>query len=220
MGLETKGTIRDDTLQGFTSLVEDNIERLSETNELCEDGPDLTPSSNLMYLTPPSTFSSGHSEVEVEDDVVLGASRRLRAAVDRILKLLSEIVTAHQEHDFNSVIKRNEELVAELNEECTRRNKLTAQLLQIEDRVKTLEKEKTSLSEKVVDYNEAKRQMASMRTKIDEYEAERDKWISDNKRLEKEKCTFAQGLPQLQQSKILIISLTDCTFIFYLSLLN
>jgi hypothetical protein len=82
---------------------------------------------------------------------------------------------------------------------------LTAQLFHIEDRVKALEKEKKSLSEKVIDYNETKRQMETMRMKIDEYEAERDKWINDNKRLEKEKCSFAQGLPQLQQSKIIII---------------
>jgi hypothetical protein len=209
MGIETNGTNKDDILQGFTSLGEDNMERLSETNDLCEDGPDLTPSSNLLYLTPNSTYISGQSEVEVEDDVVLGASRRLRAAVDRILKLLSEIVAAHQEHDFSSVLKRNDELVSELNEECSRRDKLTAQLFHIEDRVKALEKEKKCLSEKVIDYNETKRQMETMRIKIDEYESERDKWINDNKRLEKEKCSFAQGLPQLQQSKIIIIKVWD-----------
>ena len=91
--------------------------------------------------------------------------------------------------------------MSELNEECVRRNKLTAQLLQIEDRVKTLEKEKTSLSEKVIDYNEIKRQMETMRAKLNEYELERDKWINDNKRLEEEKSSFAKGLPQLQKSK-------------------
>ncbi|CAG2161227.1 unnamed protein product, partial [Oppiella nova] len=179
MGIENKVTNKEELLQSFVSLNEDINERLEETNELCEDGPDLTPHSNAIYYTPPS----GHNnEVEMEEDVVLGASRRLRTAVDRILKLLSEIVSTQHEHDFSSVAKKNEELLSELNEECVRRNKLTAQLLQIEDRVKSLEKEKTSLSDKLIDYNEMKRQLETTRAKMNEYELERDKWLNDNKR--------------------------------------
>lgn len=187
------------SLQGFPSFGEDTIERLSqgESTELCEDGPDLTPSSNLIYVTPPSSFNVSQN---VEDDVVLGASRRLRSAVDRILKLLNEIVVAHQEHDYNLLLKRNEELLNELNEECVRRNKLTSQLLQNEERVKILEKEKTELTEKMIDYNDCKKQYVIIKSRLGEYEAERDKWIVDNQRLENEKCTFAQGLPKLQQS--------------------
>ncbi|CAG2166970.1 unnamed protein product [Oppiella nova] len=199
MGIENKVTNKEELLQSFVSLNEDINERLEETNELCEDGPDLTPNSNAIYYTPPS----GHNnEVEMEEDVVLGASRRLRTAVDRILKLLSEIVSTQHEHDFSSVAKKNEELLSELNEECVRRNKLTAQLLQIEDRVKSLEKEKTSLSDKLIDYNEMKRQLETTRAKMNEYELERDKWLNDNKRLQDEKCSFAQGLPQLQKISI------------------
>ena len=201
MGIESRVTNREEFLQSFVSLNEDLVERLSET-DLCEDGPDLTPnSSNALYFTPPS----GQNEVEMEEDVVLGASRRLRAAVDRILKLLSEIVTKQSEHDFNALHKKNEDLLSELNEECVRRNKLTAQLLQIEDRVKTLEKEKTTLSEKLIDYNETKRQLETIKVKLNEYEIERDKWLNDSKRLEEEKSCFAQGLPQLQKSKSSII---------------
>ena len=195
MGIENRVSNREELLQSFVSLNEDAVERLSETNDLCEDGPDLTPNSTNLYFTPPS----GHNEVE--EDVVLGASRRLRTAVDRVLKLLSEIVSTHSEYDLNALSKRNEELVSELNEECDRRNKLTSQLIHIEDRVKILEKEKMDLSEKVIDYNDTKRQMETMRIKLNEYECERDKWINDNKRLEEEKCSFAQGLPQLQKSK-------------------
>ena len=33
-----------------------------------------------------------------------------------------------------------------------------------------------------------------MRTKLEEYEAERDKWINDNKRLEEEKMLFRTGI--------------------------
>lgn len=210
LGIEGNNCYARDDAQGFTSLGDENMERLSETNDLCEDGPDLTPHS--MYINPSSTFTANQNEVEVEDDVVLGASRRLRSAVDRVLKILSEVMGSH--YDRDSLLRRNEELMAELNEECTRRDKLTAQLLQIEDRVKVLEKEKISLSAKVTDYNELKQQMSAMKVRIDEYESERDKWINDNKRLEKEKSSFAQGLPQLQQSKTLCcITLLNCTVI-------
>lgn len=202
MGYETDHTPRDDLLQGLPSLGEETLERLSqgEINELCEDGPDLTPSSNLLYMTPPSTCNVNNTEGE--DDVVLGASRRLRSAVDRILKLLNENVIAHQQHDYNAILKRNEELVTELNEECSRRDKLTAQLLQNEQQVASLEKEKTKLTDILIEHNENKRQMESMKAKIEEYENERDKWAQDNQRLEKDRFSFTQGLPQLHQSKI------------------
>ncbi|CAG2101665.1 unnamed protein product [Medioppia subpectinata] len=196
MGIENRVTNKEELLQSFVSINDDVNERLEETNELCEDGPDLTPNSNAVYYTPPS------GQNEVEEDVVLGASRRLRTAVDRILKLLSEVLSAQHEHDYSSVAKKNEELLSELNEECVRRNKLTTQLFQIEDRVKSLEKEKSTLSENLIDYNEMKRQLETTRAKLNEYELERDKWMSDNKRLEDEKSSFAQGLPQLQKKLV------------------
>lgn len=195
MGIENRVSNKEELLQSFVSLNEDFAERLSETNDLCEDGPDLSPNSTNLYFTPPL------GQNEAEEDVVLGASRRLRTAVDRVLKLLSDIVSTHSEQDFNGLLKKNEELQSELNEECVRRNKLTSQLLQIEDRVKALEKEKITLTEKIIDYNETKRQMETMRVKLNEYELERDKWIADQKRLEEEKSSFAQGLPDLQKSK-------------------
>lgn len=212
MGYETDNAHRDDLLQGFPSLGEETLERLSqgETNELCEDGPDLTPSSNLLYMTPPSTCNAHNTEGE--DDVVLGASRRLRSAVDRILKLLNENVIAHQQHDYSAILKRNEELVTELNEECSRRDKLTAQLLQNEQRVLSLEKDKNKLTDILIEHNENKRQMEMMKAKIEEYENERDKWAQDNQRLEKDRFSFSQGLPQLHQSKVHLFHLLHSSF--------
>ena len=187
--------------------LEDTIERLSicDTNtELSEDGPDL--------ITPNSTLYSGlglsartkelsQSNVSVEDDVVLGASRRLRAAVERILRLLNEIVNLNQGQDVQDIIRRNDELVNDLNEEIRRRDKLTHQLLIAEEQIKLLEKYKNKAKSEKLEYEEMERQFYLLKSKVERLEAEREAWFLEKEELNKLKSSFVEGLPKLQQSK-------------------
>lgn len=187
--------------------LEDTIERLSicDTNtELSEDGPDL--------ITPNSTLYSGlglsartkelsQSNVSVEDDVVLGASRRLRAAVERILRLLNEIVNLNQGQDVQDIIRRNDELVNDLNEEIRRRDKLTHQLLIAEEQIKLLEKYKNKANSEKLEYEEMERQFYLLKSKVERLEAEREAWFLEKEELNKLKSSFVEGLPKLQQSK-------------------
>lgn len=194
LGLESKSARGpEDNLLGFPSLEDERISEL--TLELCEDGPDLTPSS-MVYSS--HSFSGTN---DIEDDVVLGASRRLRFAVERVLKILSEVVEHHSEHDIKDLLKQKDELSLELTEEVQRRDKLTRQLLEKENLVHTLESEKEILSEQALHFNEIKAENEQLKSKLEEYERDRDKFITDHKRFESEKSTFSQGLPQLQQSK-------------------
>ena len=186
--------------------LEDAFERLSvgeANNELSDDGPDLITSSSTFYssLDLSSISKDVSQNINVEDDVVLGASRRLRAAVERILRLLNEIVNINQEHDVQDLIRRNDELVNELNEEVKRREKLTHQLLLAEKSVKLLEESKNKFSLELLDYQTIKKEFDSMKSKLEKYEMEREEWAFEKEQLKKDKSNFFQGLPELQQSK-------------------
>lgn len=62
--------------------------------DFCDDGPDLITSFLISGGTDGSPDST---TVNIDDDVVLGASRRLRAAVDRILHLLKNVAALQYE---------------------------------------------------------------------------------------------------------------------------
>lgn len=213
----------DDSLdRGFPSLEPDQPERLlmSTTSEiatfdlLCEDGPDLTTPSELIYSNPLSCSTTiagsgstaivnGTQSNDIEDDVVLGASRRLRLAVERVLKILADTLE-RQKQDFEELRRQKDELRMEFQEECQRSDKLTRQLMEKEQLVKTLENEKKILNDQLIDFNEMKLQQQCLRDKLEEFERERDRFVTDNKRFEMERKSFDKGLPQLHQSKSLL----------------
>nr|XP_027200506.1 A-kinase anchor protein 9-like isoform X3 [Dermatophagoides pteronyssinus] len=216
----------DDSFGGFPSLDHDQSERLlmSTTNSeivtfdlLCEDGPDLTTPSDLIYNSNnPLSYStnttitgSGSKSLmngqsnDIEDDVVLGASRRLRLAVERVLKILSNTMD-QQKQDYNELQQQKNELQIEFQEECKRSDQLTRQLMEKEQTVKILENEKKLLNDQLIDYNEIRLQQQCLREKLDEFEHERDRFINDNKRFEMERKSFDKGLPQLHQNKELL----------------
>nr|XP_046908287.1 A-kinase anchor protein 9-like isoform X3 [Dermatophagoides farinae] len=213
----------DDSLdRGFPSLEPDQPERLlmSTTSEiatfdlLCEDGPDLTTPSELIYSNPLSCSTTiagsgstaivnGTQSNDIEDDVVLGASRRLRLAVERVLKILADTLE-RQKQDFEELRRQKDELLMEFQEECQRSDKLTRQLMEKEQLVKTLENEKKILNDQLIDFNEMKLQQQCLRDKLEEFERERDRFVTDNKRFEMERKSFDKGLPQLHQKKELL----------------
>lgn len=197
------GFHREDVLPSL----EDMADRLSQgesNNDLCEDGLDLiTPTSFYAPLNLPPTSMLSTSNMNPgnpEDDVVLGASRRLRAAVDKILNILSDIVTSHECHDVQELLRKNEDLNVELNEEVVRREKLTNDLIKTEEQLASLLEKSCYWEEQLQDYNEIKRQNKDLERKLEEYQSERQKWIEDKITLEKDKNAFASGLPQLHQS--------------------
>ena len=191
----------DDSFGGFPSLDHDQSERLlmSTTNSeivtfdlLCEDGPDLTTPSDLIYNNNPLSYStnttitgSGSKSLmngqsnDIEDDVVLGASRRLRLAVERVLKILSNTMD-QQKQDYNELQQQKNELQIEFQEECKRSDQLTRQLMEKEQTVKILENEKKLLNDQLIDYNEIRLQQQCLREKLDEFEHERDRFIIIN----------------------------------------
>lgn len=196
LGLESKAAQPDDSgLLGFPSLDDERISDLT-FDGLCDDGPDLTPSS-MVY----SSHSLNATSNDIEDDVVLGASRRLRLAVERVLSILSGLADHHSQHDIKELLKQKDELALELQEEVQRRDKLTRQLLEKESALHSVESEKRSLVERTADYAEVKVEREQLKLKLEEYERDRDKFLSDHQRFELEKSTFAQGLQPLQQSK-------------------
>lgn len=196
LGLESKAAQPDDSgLLAFPSLDDERISDLT-FDGLCDDGPDLTPSS-MVY----SSHSLNATSNDIEDDVVLGASRRLRLAVERVLSILSGLADHHSQHDLKELLKQKDELALELQEEVQRRDKLTRQLLEKESALHSVETEKRSLVERTADYTEVKVEREQLKLKLEEYERDRDKFLSDHQRFESEKSTFAQGLQPLQQSK-------------------
>lgn len=170
------------------------------TFELDEDGPDLTPLS-MIY----SSYSLNTSFNDIEDDVVLGASHRLRHAVQHLLKVFANLVEYTRKIGTNgidtiAILKQKDELLLELQEEVVRRDKLTTQLLEKEHLVHNLESEKNVLQDQLMDYNEIRSEHEQLKLKCAEYEHDRDRLINEHKRLEMEKSSFSQGLPQLHQS--------------------
>lgn len=177
------------------------------TFELDEDGPDLTPLS-MIY----SSYSLNTSFNDIEDDVVLGASHRLRHAVQHLLKVFANLVEYTRKIGTNgidtiAILKQKDELLLELQEEVVRRDKLTTQLLEKEHLVHNLESEKNVLQDQLMDYNEIRSEHEQLKLKCAEYEHDRDRLINEHKRLEMEKSSFSQGLPQLHQSKFRFVFL-------------
>ena len=200
LGLEN-GSMRaeDSGLIGFTSLDDERISDLT-FDGLCDDGPDLTTPSSMIYSTNHS-LNGNNTTNDIEDDVVLGASRRLRLGVERVLKILNEVVSHHSQTDIKGLLKEKEDLANELQEEVQRRDQLTRQLLDKESALHRMEGEKRALVERTTDYGEVKAERDQLKLKLEEYERDRKKFINDHKRFEAEKNSFNQGLPQLQQSK-------------------
>lgn len=107
------------------SSLEEAAERLSipgDLPSLLEDGPDLTK---------PNSLSIQQKGNPTEDDVVLGASRRLRVAVDKLVVLLKQKIKEKQE-DLPSMLRRNEELVQELRNEMKCREKILKDMEEFE----------------------------------------------------------------------------------------
>lgn len=200
LGLENNKSSRgeDSGLLGFTSLDDERISDLTFEG-LCDDGPDLTTPSSMIYSN--HSLTNNTTANDIEDDVVLGASRRLRLAVERVLKILTEVVDHHSQNDLKELLKEKDDLTNELQEEVQRRDKLTRQLLDKESALHKLENEKRTLVERTTDYGEVKAERDQLKLKLEEYERDRNKFLNDHKRFESEKNSFNQGLPQLQQSK-------------------
>ncbi|OTF76100.1 Chromosome segregation ATPase-like protein, partial [Euroglyphus maynei] len=135
---------------------------------------------------------------DIEDDVVLGASRRLRLAVERVLKILANTLE-QQKQDYEELRREKDELRIEFHEECQRSDQLTRQLMEKEQTMKQLENEKKLFQDQLIDYNEIRLQQQCLQDKLEQYEHERDRFMMDNKRLEMERKSFDKGLPQLHQ---------------------
>lgn len=66
--------------------------------DFCDDGPDLINPSSFI-LAPeslPHDLLNADSGLKIDDDIVLGYSKRLRTAVDRILHLLKNVASLQQ----------------------------------------------------------------------------------------------------------------------------
>lgn len=209
----------DDPFQ-FSSLEEERLLMSNEitTFDLCEDGPDLTSPSSVIYSLADGsncvansrnlsnnnfdTKNNGTTLNDVEDDVVLGASRRLSSAVERVLKILAETLN-QRKNDYKEVLQQKNDLSIEIQEECERNHQLAKELIEKENRIKILETEQKTMKDQLVDYEEIKIQHERLKKKVEEYELEREQFQNDNKRLEMERRSFDQGLPQLHQSKLI-----------------
>ncbi|KAI7685847.1 Pericentrin [Sarcoptes scabiei] len=205
----------DDPFQ-FSSLEEERLLMSNEitTFDLCEDGPDLTSPSSVIYSLADGsncvansrnlsnnnfdTKNNGTTLNDVEDDVVLGASRRLSSAVERVLKILAETLN-QRKNDYKEVLQQKNDLSIEIQEECERNHQLAKELIEKENRIKILETEQKTMKDQLVDYEEIKIQHERLKKKVEEYELEREQFQNDNKRLEMERRSFDQGLPQLHQ---------------------
>lgn len=64
----------------------------------------------------------------------LGASRRLRVAVDHVLGLLGRAIENQQSQDLKLLLKRNEELSQELQEESQGRDAANIELVTAESK--------------------------------------------------------------------------------------
>lgn len=196
-------SLSDGNLLGFPSIED---ERFSEiTFDLCEDGPDLTPSS--MAYSNNSLTINGNTGNDIEDDVVLGASRRLKQAVERVLKILSNIVDGHRQFDMKDLLKQKENIAFELKEEAHRSDKLTKELMDKEKMLQFVENENKKLLDQMCDYKDVKYEYTKLQKKLAEFEQDRERFMQENRRLETEKSMFNQGLPKLQQSKCLSLVL-------------
>ncbi|GFT96355.1 PACT_coil_coil domain-containing protein [Nephila pilipes] len=148
--------------EDFTSL---SIAGECPNIELAEDGPDLTPRAWDVFV------SAGAYDMDMEgEDVVLGASRRLKSAVDHVLNLLTRALENQQNQDLKLLLKRNEELSLELQEESEGRDALHMKVVTAESTIRKLECEKQRLEDLNHDLREnqelTKRELTAERNKL------------------------------------------------------
>ncbi|KAL3216867.1 hypothetical protein MRX96_032746 [Rhipicephalus microplus] len=184
MSCQTQGS-KEDFADGFLS-------------ELCEDGPDLTPRTWDMFAS--AIGMQDTSEMEGED-VVLGASRRLRTAVDRVLRLLAE-VSEHRGEDFRSLVQRNRDLCQELRQESQLHNQLALDLLHAQERGRALEHEKQHLEDMVSQLEEQQtelqREVRSLRARAQRLEDARESLGEQRQLLEEQRRMLREGLHEPQ----------------------
>uniref|UniRef100_A0A6B0VIN9 Putative a-kinase anchor protein 9-like isoform x1 n=1 Tax=Ixodes ricinus TaxID=34613 RepID=A0A6B0VIN9_IXORI len=183
---QTQGS-KEDFAEGFLS-------------ELCEDGPDLTPRTWDMFASAIGMQETAEMEGE---DVVLGASRRLRTAVDRVLKLLGE-VAEHRGEDFRSLVQRNRDLCQELRQESQLHNQLCMDLINAQGTVRSLELEKQKLEETVFALEESRaqleRELRFAKAKVQRLEDAQDDLAEERLLLREQRSLLQEGLqePQLR----------------------
>ncbi|XP_065301789.1 rootletin-like isoform X12 [Dermacentor albipictus] len=184
MSCQTQGS-KEDFADGFLS-------------ELCEDGPDLTPRTWDMFAS--AIGMQDTSEMEGED-VVLGASRRLRTAVDRVLRLLAE-VSEHRGEDFRGLVQRNRDLCQELRQESQLHNQLALDLLHAQERGRALELEKQRLEDTVSQLEEQRtelqREVRSLRARTQRLEDARESLGEQRQLLEEQRRMLREGLHEPQ----------------------
>ncbi|KAH6938762.1 hypothetical protein HPB50_012421 [Hyalomma asiaticum] len=167
-------------------------------SELCEDGPDLTPRTWDMFAS--AIGMQDTSEMEGED-VVLGASRRLRTAVDRVLRLLAE-VSEHRGEDFRGLVQRNRDLCQELRQESQLHNQLALDLLHAQERGRALELEKQHLEDTVSQLEEQRtelqREVRSLRARAQRLEDARESLGEQRQLLEEQRRMLREGLHEPQ----------------------
>ncbi|XP_064456387.1 centrosome-associated protein CEP250-like isoform X3 [Ornithodoros turicata] len=171
-------------------------------SELCEDGPDLTPRTWDMFAS-----AIGVQEMESEgEDVVLGASRRLRAAVDRVLRLLTD-VAEHRGEDFKGLVQRNQDLCQELQEESNVHNQLCLELLNTQASLRALEQEKQKLEDKLGvmenDYTKLNRELRLAKAKAQRLEDAQESLTEERRLIEEQRHLLTNSLQEPQ--------LTPCT---------
>ncbi|XP_035223377.1 A-kinase anchor protein 9-like isoform X4 [Stegodyphus dumicola] len=168
--------------EDFTSLSLGECPNL----ELTEDGPDLTPRAWDLF----SVVGTYDTEMEGED-VVLGASRRLRLAVDHVLNLLTRAIENQQNQDLKLLLKRNEELSQELQEESQGRDAVHMELVTAESLIRKLEVEKLKLEDLNREFKEnedlVKRELSIERNKVAHLEQEKETFL-DEIHVLKEQC--------------------------------
>ncbi|XP_023240985.1 A-kinase anchor protein 9-like isoform X3 [Centruroides sculpturatus] len=168
--------------------------------ELSEDGPDLTPRSWDLF-----TSSIAAHEVEMEgEDVVLGASKRLRAAVERVLRLLTHAVEAQQTQDLRVLLHRNEALAKELQEETQHKDFLQMELIRVEALLRNSEQERQKLDDIINSLKETKESLVKelnlLRRQL-HYMEETQETLSEEKRYAKEQCQMlANNVGQAEQA--------------------
>ncbi|GIY34191.1 PACT_coil_coil domain-containing protein [Caerostris extrusa] len=169
--------------EDFTSM---SIVGDCPTIELTEDGPDLTPRAWDLFA------SAGAYDTDMEgEDVVLGASRRLRSAVDHVLNLLTRALDNQQNQDLKLLLKRNKELSLELQEEVEGRDALHMKVVTAESTIRKLECDRQRLEDLIQDLKEnqeiMKREMITERNKIARLTHEKE-GADDEIQMLKEQC--------------------------------
>ncbi|XP_076330066.1 LOW QUALITY PROTEIN: uncharacterized protein LOC143235747 [Tachypleus tridentatus] len=167
--------------------------------ELTEDGPDLTPRTWEFFN---STVPPTESDTEGED-VVLGASYRLKAAVEKVLNILTELVEAQQNQDFCELLKRNEDLVQELREEGQAKDFLRMELIKTESSMRNVEMEKVRLEDSVHILTDTKikqtKEIGNLKAQIQELEHSQETLSEDRKLLEEQRYMLASSLGDPEQ---------------------